>query len=152
MSIISYEKLNPDRPVYREQVNKIEALMKQMPQVEIPVTHHFSLGLYARTIYIPAGATVVGKLHKYPQLNILAKGKLLVSVDDGINLLEAVKIISSPAGTKRIAHAVEDSIWITVHSTDETDLDKIEEHFIAQSEEEYLEFIQANQLTLPLEA
>lgn len=150
MNTLTFEKLIP-----REVVHKLEAVMKTMPnQVELPVSHHFSLGIYARALYIPQGCTLVGKLHKYPQLNILAKGTLSVSVEDKVNFLEAVQIISSPAGTKRVAYAHEDSIWITVHSTEETDVDKIEQHFIAQSEEEYLEFIgkSKEQLLLDLEA
>lgn len=149
MNQITFEKIIP-----RSMINEMEAVMKTMPQAEIPVTHHFSLGIYARAIYIPQGCTLVGKLHKYPQLNILAQGYLSCSVEDRIEQLTAVQIISSPAGTKRIAYAHEDSIWITVHSTEETDVDKIEQHFIAQTEEEYLEFIGKNkdQLLLDLEA
>lgn len=150
MNTLTFEKLIP-----REVVHNLEAVMKIMPnQVELPVSHHFSLGIYARALYIPRDCTLVGKLHKYPQLNILAQGRLSCLIDNKIELMNAVQIISSPAGTKRVAYAHEDSIWITVHSTEETDVDKIEQHFIAQSEEEYLEFIgkSKEQLLLDLEA
>lgn len=110
-------------------------------QVELKVEHNFSLGIYARTLYIPKGAVVVGKLHKYPQLNILAKGDISVSVDDEVKRIQAVQVISSPAGVKRIAYTHEDTVWITVHATEETNLNLIEDHFIAQSEQDYLDFI-----------
>jgi len=125
----------------REKVNLIEKEMKQMPQLEIPVKHYFSEGVYAREITIPAGAIVVGKLHKHQNLNILTKGVIEVLVDEEIKLLIAPAVVVSPPGTKRIARALEDATWITIHGTHETDLDKIEDYFIAQSEEEYLEFI-----------
>ncbi len=55
----------------------------------------------------------------------------------------------SPAGAKRIARAIEDTTWLMVHGTDETDLDKIESHFIANTEQEFLDFVN-EQKKLPL--
>ena len=159
INAIHYEKVISERDL----LHALEDFGKSLPiiteeqathvdfgQIELTVKHDFSLGIYARTLYIPKGTVVVGKLHKYPQLNILAKGELSVSVENEIRRIDAVKIISSPAGTKRVAYAHEDSIWITIHHTFETDLEEIERHFIAQTEQEYLEFINANQLVLPL--
>lgn len=131
-------------------IYEAEVLMKQMPQADLAVKHYFSLGVYARELYIPAGSIVVGKLHKHENLNILTKGLIEVLVDDEIKLLKAPAVIVSPAGTKRIARALEDTIWITIHGTHETDVSKIEDYFIAQSEDEYLEFIN-KQPELPLD-
>lgn len=114
--------------------------MRKMPPVECPVTHHFSQGVYARELFIPKGTVLTGKIHKYHQLNIMSKGDLSVLTDEGIKRVQAPFTIVSPPGTKRIAYAHEDTVWTTIHGTDETDLDKIEAHFIAQSEQEFLEF------------
>jgi hypothetical protein len=38
--------------------------------------------------------------------------------------------ISAP-GTKRVVYAVEDTVWTTVHVSNETDLDKLETQLIA---------------------
>jgi hypothetical protein len=38
----------------------------------------------------------------------------------------------SEVGTKRVVHALEETIWTTVHVTDETDLEKIEDYVIAK--------------------
>lgn len=131
----------------RDKVFQAEALMRQMPnQVELKHIDYFSYGLYARELYIPKGVTLVGKLHKYPQMNILTKGSLKILVDNEPTILTAPYVICSPAGTKRIAYALEDSIWITIHATDEVDVDKIEQHFIAQTEQEYLEFCDSQKL------
>lgn len=133
----------------RNKVFTAEALMLQMPQLELEVKHYFSLGIYARELYIPKDTILVGKLHKYPQLNILSKGDISVLVDDQIKRLKAPFTIVSPAGTKRIAYTHEDTVWLTIHGTDQTDIDLIEEHFIAQTEEEYIKFCN-RQLRLPL--
>jgi quercetin dioxygenase-like cupin family protein len=78
----------------------------------------------------------------------MIKGKMKVLVDDEMKVVEAPFIIVSPPGTKRIAEALEDTTWITIHGTNETDLDKIEQHFIAEDMQEYLDF--DKQLLLPL--
>lgn len=138
-----------DRPMI-DKVFEAEAFMKQMPQVELKVIHHFSKDVYARELHIPAGTTLTGKIHKFDNLNILSKGKLQVLIDDEIVTVEAPFTVVSPAGTKRIAHALTDCIWTTIHGTNETDLDKIESQFIAKSENEWLEFCNANQLEFKL--
>lgn len=132
----------------RNKVNEAEAIMAQMPQIELPVNHYFSLGIYARELHIQKGVTLTGKIHKYEQLNILAKGKMKVLVGSIIKEIEAPFIVVSPPGTKRIAYALEDCVWITIHGTHETDIDLIEKQFIAQDEKEYLEFIKDEQLVL----
>jgi hypothetical protein len=37
-------------------------------------------------------------------------------------------------------YVLEDTVWTTYHPTEETDLGKIEDHVIAKSYDEYLEF------------
>lgn len=128
----------------RDKVRAIEAEMLRMPQVEMPVTHHFAnkgtaLGTYARELFIPKGTVLTGKIHKFEQINIMSKGDISVLTEDGIRRVQAPFTIVSPAGTKRIAYAHEDTVWTTIHSTAETDLEKIETQFIAQNDAEYLE-------------
>lgn len=138
----NYSKSIPDV------IFKMEAVMKAMPQVELEVKHHFSKGVYARELIIPAGVTLCGEIHKYENLNILSQGTMLLY---GEGQISAPFTIVSPPGTKRIAHTITDCIWTTIHGTDETDVDIIKAKFIAQSEAEYLEFIGANQLMLGLD-
>ena len=123
----------------RDKVNAIEALMAQQPQVDLKVEHYFSQGVYARALEIPAGIQLTGKIHKFEQLNILAKGRMKVLVGDNYKEVKAPFVVVSPPGTKRIAIALEDCVWITVHGTHETDLELIEKTFIAQSEQDYLD-------------
>jgi hypothetical protein len=124
----------------RDKVLVLEDMMREIPQLDIPVRHFFSPGVYAREIQIPKGAIVTGKIHKFSQLNILSKGEMSVMTEDGVKRVQAPFTIVSPPGTKRIAYAHEDCVWTTIHGTEETDLDKIEQHFIAQDEQEYLAF------------
>lgn len=111
-----------------------------------PLRHHFARGIYGRELHIPAGHYLTGHIHKYSQLNIMSKGDMTVITPTGPKRVQAGFHVVSPAGTKRIAFAHTDTIWTTIHGTDETDLDRIEAFFIAKSEQEYLAFVEQQRL------
>ena len=140
-----FEQVVTVRPVpmmtTREKVFAIEYEMLKHEQLELPVKHHFSQGVYARELFIPKGTLLTGKIHKYAQLNILSQGELSVLTEDGIVRVRAPFTVVSPPGTKRIAFAHEDSVWTTIHGTNETDLDKIEAHCIAETDADYTAFL-----------
>lgn len=119
-------------------VNTLEDGIRTLPAVDMPVKHHFSQGLYARELHIPAGTVLTGKIHKHQNLNILSKGEISVFMEDGSVLtVKAPYTVVSPAGTRRAAFAHTDVVWTTIHATDETDVDKIEAAFICQTPAEY---------------
>lgn len=132
----------------RDKVFAAEAFLKEQPQVELKVVHHFSKGVYARELHIPAGIILTGEIHKFTNLNILSKGKIQVLIGETVQEIDAPHTVVSPAGTKRIAYTLTDCIWTTIHGTDETDVGIIEKTFIAKSEDEWLEFCGQNQLVL----
>lgn len=130
----------------RDKVNLIEDEMNSIPaefQIkELPLRHFFCNGIYAREMLIPAGVLLTGKIHKYPQINILSKGRMRVLIGDKIEEIDASFTVISPPGTKRVAYAVTDCVWTTFLPTDETDHDIIEAKFTASSEKEYQEFLE----------
>src|SRR5882672_1659805 len=110
----NFNKLNT-----RDKVFSLEAVMKVMPQVELKVIHHFSKGVYARELHIPAGVTLVGEIHKFENLNILSQGTMIVTTEEGMKEVSAPFTVVSPPGTKRAAHTLTDCVWTTIHGTDE---------------------------------
>lgn len=134
----------------RTLVFQFEEIAKQYPQIELKVKHYFSKGVYARELHIPAGVILTGEIHKFENLNILSQGRIEVLTENGMKEVEAPFTVVSPAGTKRIARAITDCVWTTIHGTDENDLNIIEKTFIAKSEQEWLEFCNANQLEFKL--
>lgn len=110
----------------------------KMPQVEMDLIHHFSKGLYARELHIPAGTLLVGKIHKHQSLNILSAGEISLFTEDGPKRVKAPYTVVSAPGIKRVGFAHEDCVWITVHATEERDLDKIEDEVIAGDYSEVL--------------
>ena len=128
------------KPELRDFIHEVEKrLMQETDNVtEIPVTHHFSKDVYAREIKIPAGTLLVGKIHKHQNLNILSQGEMTVLSVDGLVRVKAPYTVVSTPGVKRLAYAHTDCVWTTIHGTDETDVDKIEEKFIAKTYEEVI--------------
>lgn len=105
----------------KDRIDAIQARMAEEPQVEIPVKHTFAGGVYAREIFIPKGTVVIGKVHLTEHLNIMPQGDLTFLTVDGPKRLVAPATFASPPGTKKVAYANEDSIWINVHPALSTD-------------------------------
>jgi hypothetical protein len=121
----------------RERILGLEERMRQAlkdgtaEEPYCPVTHHFAPGAYGREIFMPKDALVVGKIHKHAHVNVISQGLCLVMTEAGTQLLAAPRTWVSQPGTKRVVYILEDTIWTTVHVTEETDLEKIEAHVIA---------------------
>ena len=103
--------------------------------IDVPVEHHFAPGVYMRQMNAAAGTLVVSKMHRTEHMNILLTGSLTVATENGIELLKAPVVLKSMPGTKRIGYFHEDSSWITVHPTQTTDLDLIEQQVIVPDDE-----------------
>lgn len=121
---------------YIDTVRDVQKQLSESPDViDVPVQHHFAPGVYMRQMDAAAGTLVVSKMHRTEHMNILLKGSLTVATENGIELLKAPCVLKSMPGTKRIGYFHEDSSWITVHPTEETDLEKIEQQVIVPDDE-----------------
>jgi quercetin dioxygenase-like cupin family protein len=101
--------------------------MANLPQVDCPVAHFTAPGQIARRMEIPSGTVVTGAIHKVEHLVIVAKGRLRIVTDDGTRDVSAGDIITCKPGMKNAVIALEDSAWVNVFATDETDPDKLVE-------------------------
>jgi len=141
-----WSSLVVDGKVPRETILAIEGAMmadsvdgfkKEDHNVICPVTHHFAPGMYGREFHMSKGHIVVGKIHKHSHLSTIIKGDVSVLTERGVERLKAPYVFVSHPGAKRVVYAHEDTIWVTFHPTEETDLEKIEDFVIAKSFEEY---------------
>jgi hypothetical protein len=131
----------PPEKTVRQKISDLQDAVGKVPQVECPLQHSFIDGVYVRTIFIPAGTVIVGKIHKHSHANILSKGEVSVMTEaGGLERLVGPLTMTSPAGCKRAVYAHTDTTWTTIHRTDETDLEKIEDWVIAKTFEEYEQF------------
>lgn len=116
-----------------------ERILEDGRPIELETIHHFAPGMYARELRIPAGVLLTGKIHKHAHLNMLVKGRIEISNAEGSKEMIAPQIFVSPPGTKRAGYAHEDSVWVTIHATTETDLEQLERDIVVDSFDE-LEF------------
>jgi hypothetical protein len=114
-------------------IEQAEGRLLDAPQLEMPLTHRFAPGVYLREILMPAGAIVIGQQHKTEHFNIVISGKLNVMINGVVEHLVAPCIFKSGVDVRKVLYIIEDTRWITVHPTDETDLVKLEELLILKS-------------------
>jgi hypothetical protein len=130
--------------VRRNQVQALEAAIRDTPgsfttenNEHIQTQHHFAEQVYGRQFSMRQGVVVTGKIHKYPCLNVIAKGRVVVtsSSDDVApgTVLDAGTVWVSLPGTKRAVYALEDTVWVTAHMnpTNTRDMAAIEAALIA---------------------
>lgn len=126
---------------FRKQVFSLqEFIASNVPSTldDCTLRHHFAPGVYAREMTIPAGTLIIGKIHKHAHLNIISQGSARVVTEFGSVEIKAPHTFVSEPGTKRVVLADSDVVWTTIHITEETDLEKIEDYVIAKSYDEFL--------------
>lgn len=115
----------------RSQIAALEAAMKASDdQIHIEPTHRFAQGLYAREVTLPAGSTAVGHIHAQEHICIVSKGRALVVSEGGTVEIEAPCTMIIPAGRKNCVHAIEETVWTTIHATDIRDIDDLERELL----------------------
>ena len=105
------------------------------PDFQEGLRHYFGYKTYAREMTLKADDLVVGKLHRFPCINILSQGKVVVEGEFEAETYEAPFTWVSCAGTKRAIYALTDCIWTGMWHIpmDTQDLDEIETYLIADS-------------------
>lgn len=119
----------PDLP-WRGKIAYLIDRFGQEAQVECPLKHHFAPGVYLREIFMPAGAIVIGKIHKTEHFNIIQKGRVSLIGEGETKILEGPCTFISKAGVQKVLYIHEDTVWSTIHITDERDLDRLEAQLI----------------------
>lgn len=110
-----------------EKLDQLEVGIAQMPAVVLMTDHLFGHKCYARILHIPAGTALTGKPHRFRTINVLLKGKIEVAAnDEPPRLLEAPAIFVAEAGARRAGLVHEDCVWVNIHGTEETDVERIE--------------------------
>lgn len=94
-------------------------------------THFFADGMYCRVLFQPAGCLIVGKIHKKEHFYIVASGEITITGDGEAprKVIGPAVIVSRP-GTQRALYAHTDTTYLTVHRTDKTDLEEVENELV----------------------
>ena len=132
----------------RDKLNIIEKKIKEAPDVQYgnscPLTHSFAKGLYIRKITVPAGKMLISKVHKDTYAFFILEGEFETITKDGVKRITAPDYMIMTAGERHNALTLKDTVVVTVHATEETDIEKVENELVYQpfNSEEYRELTQ----------
>ena len=109
-----------------------------------PLKHSFVDGLYIREMEMKKDHFAIGKLQKYEHLWMLLKGHLTVTTISGAEEYIAPCYVKAAPGEKKAVYAHEDSIFVNIYPNpdNKTDLEAIENTWIAKNYLEYEKFKQ----------
>jgi len=134
--------LNPTPELKAERRSTICELERRMTSLdntyameefnEGKIKHHFATGVYGRELFIPEGQVIVSKIHKGKTFNIITEGMVSVISEMGFHTYTAPYVFVSDPYTKRVVITHMDTIWVTAHGSDKTDLQDIEDEIIAK--------------------
>lgn len=134
--------------VRRERVVQLQTVIEALPpggvmfgnQLIIPIgadlcecRHHFAPDTYGRELLMPAGVTIVGKIHRHAHVNVVSMGRVRVFTEhEGEQEYCAPCTFVSVPGTKRAVHIIEDCVWTTIHAnpSNTRDLAQLEREII----------------------
>lgn len=119
---------------YRESqlpaLQEVEKMMLDLPQESAPVIHRFAPGLYIREVSLPGGTFAIGHEQTTEHLNIMVKGK--VHMADGTTLTAPMIFVGKPG--RKAGFIEEDTVWLNIYATEETDVEKLEATYLRKSE------------------
>ena len=120
----------------RKQIEELEQYVLKLPQVEMPIVNEFCNGLYARTMFIPAGTLLTGAIHKEENFLFVREGDIAIWTEAGMQRIAKGAMVKSGVGAKRIGLTFEDTVLTTVHfnPTNEKDGDKLWDLFTVPSD------------------
>ena len=130
-------KVLQHKDTIRRKMQMFENILAKSPDAKYgddcaPLKHTFLDGLYVREIFMPKGLILTSKIHKTRHPYFVLSGDCSVLTDDGVVHIKAPYFGITEPGTKRVLYIHEDTHWITVHATEETDLEAIERIIIAK--------------------
>ena len=53
-------------------IDRLQNALMKYPQIDLPLKHTFTTGVYSREIFLPKGSIVVGKIHRHDHLNFIS--------------------------------------------------------------------------------
>lgn len=145
------EKYNKDLSILSniEKIELAEYFLKnyfegsEQTAKELPLEHFICNKTYTRQITLPKDILLTGKVHNFDHVSILSKGDVSIMTPDGISRVKAPATWISKAGTKRLIYVHEETIWSTIHHSEHTSVEDLQNELVHESD---LSWIQSNLL------
>lgn len=114
-----------------------KAMLNDPRQIQLEAEHYQIKGVYVRSLFIPAGTLLTGKIHNTEYISILAQGTIKITNGTDSHEITAPKIFVCEAGTKNMGYAVDDVTFINVFRTDKETIEDIEDEVGSDTFEEF---------------
>ena len=149
------DKLSKSTIEYRKSLVNLENELKHQAKTnkelvigdsdKFPLKHTFAHGIYVREMKMEKDTFVLGKIHQHDHIWFLLTGKLLIETGTGTEKYIAPCYVKASGGTQRLIRALEDSIFVNVHTspTNTENIEELENQIIAKN---YLEYENNKQL------
>lgn len=125
------------------------AMLTNFTQVDCPLEHIFTDGLYVRKITMPKGALITSKIHKTQHQFFILKGEVIVWVDGVETILKAPYVGITEPGTRRVLYILKKCIWATSHpNPDNETVEQIEERILEKHDNLLLTESQKQQILI----
>lgn len=115
-----------------ELLDQAEAELLALPQVDLPVHHHFAPGLYVREVTFPKGMLIIGHAHRKEHMNLVLTGAMALNIGGRVEVVTAPAIFMGGPGRK-VGIPLENCTWVNVFATDERDIEKLENEIVEKS-------------------
>ena len=126
---------------HRIRIEKFEKKVSNMPGAMhgdcFPLEHTFGNGMYMRKITVPAGAFLIGKIHKYDHPSFMLEGEVSVITPEGVKRIKAPLSMMAKAGEKRVGFVHKKMVWVDVFTTNETTPGKVEAECVVNTYREF---------------
>lgn len=112
---------------------QLERVLMQKEQVSCPVIHRFGPGIYIREVTIPAGTIAIGHHQNFEHVNVMLAGKVkMLHADGSTEMIQAPHFSIGEPGRK-VGLILKEVVWQNIYATEETDVEKLEAHFLTKS-------------------
>ena len=128
--------LEPTASPYTK-VDELASILNEFTdhKINLVSTHHFIPGFYCRQTFMPKDSIVISKIHNstHPWVQVYGDSSVLVE-GKTVNRFMGYNCGITTPGTRRVLFMNEDTLWVTFHRTDSTDLKVIEAELIEPRE------------------
>ena len=105
-----------------EKIERMEEVILQHPQVELPVNHYFGQDVYVRELFFKKGTIATGRVHKFDHISILISGHMTIwTPEKGVHDVFGPSITEVNSGMKRAGFAHTDVHWCCAYGVKDLD-------------------------------
>lgn len=119
-----------------EAIDALETAMFKRPQVDCPLVHSFTPGMYIRHRTVPADTLLTSMIHKteHPYAMLAGRARIWDEVNGWLEVEAPFNGITQ-VGTRRVVAAITPVVWMTFHPNpdDERRIEVLEERLFSKS-------------------